>query len=56
MIALGGSIDLVTHLDVIEAEEEVFAAKEAEEHAIWEAEGKPKNAAWWYEKIFGWIF
>ncbi|ODV69349.1 hypothetical protein HYPBUDRAFT_103124 [Hyphopichia burtonii NRRL Y-1933] len=49
-------IDLVTHLDVIEAEEEVFAAKEAEEHAIWEAEGKPKNAAWWYEKIFGWIF
>lgn len=49
-------VDLDTYRDVIDAEEEEFQRKEDEEKAIWEAEGKPKNLKWFYEKCFGWIF
>lgn len=49
-------IDLDTYRDVVEAEEEEYAAKEEEELAIRDARGNPKDFKWLYNKIFGWIF
>lgn len=49
-------VDLDTYRDVVDAEEAEFQRKDEEQQAIWEAEGKPKNIKWFYEKCFGWIF
>ena len=49
-------VDMTTYRDVIDAEEKQFAMEEEEEKARREAEGNPKNAQWWYETLFGWIF
>lgn len=49
-------VDLNTFRDVVDAEEEQFQAKDAEEKAIREALGVGRDAQWWYERIFGWIF
>lgn len=49
-------VDLDTFRDVIEAEERNFQRMDEEKMTIWEAEGKPRNFKWFYEKCFGWIF
>lgn len=49
-------VDLDTFRDVIDAEEEIMAAKDEEEKAIREAQGNPRDFKWFYEKVFGWIF
>lgn len=49
-------VDLQTYKDVIDAEEEAFQQKDAEDKAVREAQGNPKDLQWFYEKAFGWIF
>lgn len=49
-------VDLDTYRDVVDYEEEQFQAKDAEEKAIREAQGNPRNLKWFYNKVFGWIF
>ncbi|AOA65327.1 Dicarboxylic amino acid permease [Komagataella phaffii CBS 7435] len=46
-------VDLLTHKDVIDAEEEEYAFAEAELKA---ERGNKKDAQWLYDRIFGWIF
>lgn len=48
--------DMATYKDVVDAEEEEFAAAEEEEKALRAAKGNPKDFAWFYDKILGWIF
>lgn len=49
-------VDLTTYRDVIDAEEERFAAEAAESKALREASGNPKNKEWFYENFLGWLF
>lgn len=49
-------VDLQTFRDVVDAEEEHFAGIEEEKRAIRDAQGNPRDAEWWYNKCFGWVF
>lgn len=49
-------VDLDTYRDVVDAEEAEWAEEDAQIQAEREAKGNPKDARWFYEKIFGWIF
>ncbi|EGV61627.1 amino acid transporter [Yamadazyma tenuis] len=49
-------VDLATYKDVVDAEEESWAAEDEEAEALRQANGNPKNWSWFYNKIFGWIF
>ncbi|CAH2352667.1 dicarboxylic amino acid permease [[Candida] railenensis] len=49
-------VDLVTYRDVIDAEEERFAAEYEERKAVREASGNPKDKEWYYETFLGWLF
>lgn len=49
-------VDMVTYRDVIDAEEERYAAEEAENKALREAKGNPKDKQWYYETFIGWLF
>lgn len=48
--------DLETYRDVIDAEEERFAAAAAERKALREAEGNPHDKEWYYNTFIGWLF
>lgn len=49
-------VDLATYRDVIDADEEQFAAAADEKKALREAEGNPRDKDWFYDKFLGWIF
>lgn len=51
-----GDVDLYTFRDVIDAEEEKYAADEAEKEALREAQGNPHDREWYYDKFIGWLF
>jgi amino acid transporter len=49
-------VDLATFRDVIDAEEDRYAAEEEERRALREAQGNPIDKEWVYEKTLGWLF
>lgn len=49
-------IDMLTYRDVVDAEEEHYSALDEEKRAIKDAQGNPRDAAWWYDKCLGWVF
>lgn len=55
-IIRSSDVDLETYKDVIDAEEEKFAADAAEKEALREAQGNPHDKEWYYNKFIGWLF
>lgn len=55
-IIRSSDVDLETFKDVIDAEEEKFAADAAEKEALREAQGNPHDKEWYYNKFIGWLF
>lgn len=49
-------VDMATYKDVVDAEEEAFAAEDEETKALRAAKGNPKDLKWFYNSILGWIF
>lgn len=49
-------IDLETHKDIVDAEEERYMAEEEEEEEKKDDQGNPKDFVWFYSTFFGWLF
>lgn len=49
-------VDMATYKDVVDAEEDAWAAEDNEAKALRAAKGNPKDLHWFYDKILGWIF